>query len=719
MTLTQQFILVSLLPATFLFLALYSWRARLGRPALRSRWLLALLTAAVWASSILSYYGGATMPAAVAYTWRVVGIYALSLLPVWLLAATFVQLVMAPARNRLAVGLAALLWLVALVLDPAWGLYRLPDFVVAGQTVRHFDLWGAVWITSWLLPAVVAWLVTQQAASTAPGSLYRNQANYWLLAISLLILGSSLGLTRELPFQQTGALIAILGGLVGVISLVRSQLPDLQLVMRRLMSRFLAALLVFGLAWLSLWYMIESARSPADRLGVAFPAALFTLFFITIYYLADRLLQRLAMLGPARRAAVHLDQNMLTGGLWDPVEFAQLALRLTQSRIAVDDAWLMVVEEGPAGKLLLRPVASLDENQPEPVVLAANSPFMMHLRRNTNPLIQFDIDTLGVFDSLPAGERETISRWQRAVFVPLHAGERLLGVMGLAAKYSGEPYERYDLLWLQELASQLGAALVQAGNLSQLRRINDYVFQQNQTLLREKRYLHELTTFYADFLGLLSPDLRRPFATIERELELLQQQLTDSNGHRSLDELHQHFSTLKALVNNLIAAAGRVQKNGEFQFEPVHMDEVARAAVRNLGAMAEARRVKVELAVVGSLRPVYGDQQRLVEAVQHLLHNAIKFNKIGGQVRLECALENNELSLHVIDNGVGMPAERLENVLKGFTGVENLGGGVKGSGMGIPLSRFIVHAHGGRLEATSKHGSGSTYSIYLPVALGE
>ncbi|MFZ0545188.1 MAG: ATP-binding protein, partial [Candidatus Promineifilaceae bacterium] len=137
-------------------------------------------------------------------------------------------------------------------------------------------------------------------------------------------------------------------------------------------------------------------------------------------------------------------------------------------------------------------------------------------------------------------------------------------------------------------------------------------------------------------------------------------------------------------------------------------------------AMAKARRVQVELAVIGNLRPAYGDQEKLIEAVQHLLHNAIKFNKIGGQVRVECSSDGLEVAVDVIDNGVGIPADRLESVWDGLPkpdmkGVEN--GRVLG--MGLVLTRFIVQANGGRIDVSSKHGAGSTFSIYIPAALEE
>jgi signal transduction histidine kinase len=107
----------------------------------------------------------------------------------------------------------------------------------------------------------------------------------------------------------------------------------------------------------------------------------------------------------------------------------------------------------------------------------------------------------------------------------------------------------------------------------------------------------------------------------------------------------------------------------------------------------------------------------LVEAIQYLVHNAIKFNKIGGRVKIECAPAGNELYLHVHDTGVGIPEQRLEGIWSGLGHRQNGSPRLSSPGLGLALTRFIIRAHGGRVEAQSRYGSGSTFTIYLPLVL--
>ncbi|MFQ5420890.1 MAG: hypothetical protein ACE5EY_11085, partial [Anaerolineae bacterium] len=88
MTLTQQFLVVSILPLSFLLMALYTWRQDVQRPSLGDRWLFTLATATLWASSALRYYGGVSFSVSLVHTWGVIGSYLLSLTAVGILITT-------------------------------------------------------------------------------------------------------------------------------------------------------------------------------------------------------------------------------------------------------------------------------------------------------------------------------------------------------------------------------------------------------------------------------------------------------------------------------------------------------------------------------------------------------------------------------------------------------------------------------------------------------
>ena len=183
-----------------------------------------------------------------------------------------------------------------------------------------------------------------------------------------------------------------------------------------------------------------------------------------------------------------------------------------------------------------------------------------------------------------------------------------------------------------------------------------------------------------------------------------------------VEDVNLHVNKLRSPLDNLINMSARIQKQTNFQFERLQLNEAVGAAIRNLRTMADARKVTVEFEPHLPGVMIIGDKSQLIEAAQHLLHNAIKFNKIGGVVRAECGINGGEVYLHVVDVGVGIPEERLTHIWSGISQFQNGTNGsrrrmAKGPGLGLALTHFIISAHSGRVEAESKYGSGSRFAF--------
>ncbi len=725
MSLTQQFIIVSIFPLSFLGMALYVWRSGLVQRELMLRWTGGLLAAAVWGSSVLRFYGGATIPDSVTFTWGVIGKYALSVTAVAILLATFTHLTVSPKVHRFTLSLSGALWVLAFALDYQIWPYDIPNLTLANQTIRHFDLWAAMWIASWLIPLLSAWILTRQIRANSPNSLYRTQSHYWLLTLVLFIVGSGLASIHQLGqpgWQEAGLLVIITAAFVGTVSITHSHLPDLQLALRQLFIRLSGTILIFGLSWLALMAIERSAMNlPANtspNLILLLAAAFLAGFFTLVYRLVNEITRRLLSPASTKHEEILASFKDMAAHLPEPVQVAQSFLRVIESELRTGDAWVYLTEDGPAGKLMLRPLANLSNFSPEPISLDEDSLFAAYLRQNQTPLVQHDIESLSYFDKMRPEEKEQLTAWRRALYMPLYAGSTLVGLLALGEKSAGESYDRNDFKKLQALAPHVSPLLAQARNLANLQQINAFAFEQNRTLAHEKLHLEEMINLYKQFVKLVSPELKRPFPTITQKIEQLQTNLADDKDNRqTLADLTQQIEQIQIAVERLIVLSGRLQSRETFHFEPADLDTITQQAIHSLQTMAEARRVNVVYEPSAALPPVLGDAAQLQEAVQHLLHNAIKFNKIGGEVTLRCTVIGNEICMQINDTGVGIPKERLETLWQGLALTRNGNGRLPG--MGLPLAHYIVAAHGGRVKAESQYGLGSAISIYLPISFDE
>jgi len=169
------------------------------------------------------------------------------------------------------------------------------------------------------------------------------------------------------------------------------------------------------------------------------------------------------------------------------------------------------------------------------------------------------------------------------------------------------------------------------------------------------------------------------------------------------------------MINNLITLASFLSKQGQLRMTPVDMKQLAHETLATLEPMARKRNIKLSVDAPGVLSPILGDRERLAEAIYHLVHNAIKFNRDGGTVTLSCSVTPEDMIIEVSDTGIGIEPEKLSDMWKDFTQIADpLRRGVEGLGLGLPLVRYVVRAHGGQVWARSEPGQGSVFGFRIP-----
>lgn len=720
MTLTQQFLIVLIFPAGFLVMAAYSVWRRAYRPRIVPAWVLTLLTGAAWTSSLLSYYGGVAFSPAVTFTWQGLGRYLLSFMSLALLLTTTRYLLTPRREFRLVLSLSAAFWLIALLLDPNLWPYEIGSVQLAGQVVTHFYLWSAVWVASWLVALLAAWLLTRRAYLNSPGAMHRNQLAYWQLMLLLFGVGGAVALVQhpgQPIWQEVGAAVQLMAAWLGVYHLTHTALPDLRVALRRLTGRLATAAVLFALSVFALWFLVLDVlpRTTEPLVAIVLGAAVFTLLFLVVNRLVRNLLLRLLLPSVTASRPSLAEQPDILASLADPLLLGELVLRHVQANLSVEDGQLFwLAEEGP-GRVLLQPVASIGSRAAEALSFIAESSFIDFLRRApAGALAQYDLDALELFADLPEDEREGLRRWQDELYIPLRIGDQLVGLLGLGNKYNGLPYTNQDIDWLQALGGQAGLLLWQSQQLATLQQEHAQINAEWVRLTYRNQQLEALNQLHHQFAGLVTPDLRRPAIALDNQL----QQLKDGAvaDEQTWTQLSEQVAALRPPLDNLVTLAAHLQDEPAMAFSPVHIIDVARQVRRGLATMADARKVTVNLDVAPRLPAVRGDEERLVEALRHVVHNAIKYNKIGGDVQIHCFLEGEEICIAVSDKGVGIPPERIDQVWTAFKGD---GTGRYNNAMpslGLLFARYIVAAHGGRMTVASEYGAGSTFMIFLPPA---
>ena len=223
----------------------------------------------------------------------------------------------------------------------------------------------------------------------------------------------------------------------------------------------------------------------------------------------------------------------------------------------------------------------------------------------------------------------------------------------------------------------------------------------------------------SDFLAVMSHELRTPLNAIGGFTELIALGVrgpVTEEQLRDLERIRRNQLTLISLINDLLSFAKL--ESGSVQYELSDVD--AETALATAGETMESQ---FESKGMRFMRPpcagitLTADPDKLQQILLNLLSNAVKFTEPGGSVMLSCARDGDRAHIRVRDTGRGIPHEKLANIFDPFMQVDQrLVRESHGVGLGLAISRDLARGMNGELTVTSAMGSGSEFTLELPVA---
>src|SRR5581483_8081786 len=268
-----------------------------------------------------------------------------------------------------------------------------------------------------------------------------------------------------------------------------------------------------------------------------------------------------------------------------------------------------------------------------------------------------------------------------------------------------------------ELDSSQQQALVYARDMQRLYR---QLQETNRSLQTINTQLDEANKLKANFLSVISHELRSPFASIELALQTFNRYGVEElrpEQRDLLDQLAQNLKDGRRMIDSLVTYASLLSKQGRLNLQAVEIDQVIDETTAALRPLADRRRQSLVVQVSRGLTLPSGDRERIGEAVWHLLHNAIKFSKAEGQIVIRAHTEGEYLAIEVKDTGVGIPLDKQAQVWESFAQLsDSVKRGVEGLGLGLALVRYVALAHGGNVVLHSEPGVGSVIGFWLPIS---
>src|SRR5699024_6914930 len=169
------------------------------------------------------------------------------------------------------------------------------------------------------------------------------------------------------------------------------------------------------------------------------------------------------------------------------------------------------------------------------------------------------------------------------------------------------------------------------------------------------------------------------------------------------------------MLDELLDIATIEDGSPKLHLEPVSINAIASGVIDMVMYSVEDKPIVIENNISHDLPYVYGDENRLIQVMFNLLHNAIKFTP-EGRIELTSELKGNYLHVSVKDTGIGMDKDTLNLIFNRYSQGRTRGFGKQGGfGIGLYLSKQLIELHKGELVVTSKPGQGSTFTFSLPI----
>jgi len=273
-------------------------------------------------------------------------------------------------------------------------------------------------------------------------------------------------------------------------------------------------------------------------------------------------------------------------------------------------------------------------------------------------------------------------------------------------------------------ASKLSAtivALVMLGGLVWLLRQHRTMSRLTRDLRAAADVADKASRAKSAFLASMSHELRTPLNAIIGFADVMRAEiwggLGDRRYHEYCDHIAQSGAHLLSLVNDVLDLSKVEAGRFELTPEPIDVGEQIAEALTMVRPQADARAVTLRHVLVDDLPVLRADQRRFRQILVNLLGNAVKFSPPGGVVRLEVGVRDGRVAVTVADQGPGMAPEQVAVALTPFGQIRpSAEVSHEGTGLGLPLSRALVEAHGGSFALDSIVGFGTTVRLSFPVA---
>ena len=531
--------------------------------------------------------------------------------------------------------------------------------------------------------------------------LRRNQLKYVLIA-SIIGFGGSMTLLLpvfNVNVPPLGYLFVSLYSIIVTYSIIQHRLMDINIVFKKgTVNTFLLTLLVIP----SLLLIILFEKLLLGSINITFALVIF-LFFLMGIYLSPRIkpqveqvVDRIIFKDKYRYQKTLSNLSRVMVSILDLNILSQKIVDTITKEMEVEGASLFVLDEEKGYSYPIT-CTGLRCDEIKKISFSKDDPFWNWLKKERGDVvIKEELKGEEKFQSII----EAMEELQAEVSIPLILKGELVGILNLDRKITGDMYNREDLDLLKTLANQATIAIENAKMYEALRK--------NRIRMQRADRLASLGTLTAG----LAHEIRNPLVAIKTFLQLLPEKFDD-------EEFRNYFLNVASgeveRISSLITELLDFSRPSEPQLKEENVNEIVDKMVMLLTTETKKKNLKITKQLAENLPLILVDKDQIKQVFLNIILNAVQATPENGAITIVTrSFEKNSdetiLQIEIKDNGPGIPAQELEYIFSPFYTTK-----AQGSGLGLSISNLIVEEHHGYIEVESQVGSGTSFTVNLPL----
>lgn len=641
-------------------------------------------------------------------------------------------------RRRLWLIWGAIATLVVIVVDV---LFPVPITELPPEIPLRPTIGGFTSLVAWLGLSVSLLVRSWRNYQKTSFPWHANRLLHWIVFAFVTFAGEAFFFVN-LPWSTVaGQLLRF----IGVVGLARAISSHRLFDVRRWLNRSISDLFVLvmsiipaGLLLLALQVINQYVDSSSVYLPFFLVVAVAFMLYQPYRRLISRVVDRVVLGSEFQTGKVVRSYSQTISRTLDVEQLSLVIIGTISELLEISRGSLMLVSETEEG-CEVEPIPAMGTISRKKIGFRPGSRLIEILMTQHQPLLQYEIDFNPDYSDVSEDERTWLAEQEMELYVPVHTGTELTGLIALGPKSSGLAYRPNELELVQILADQTVVALKNARLYSELNHQNDRIRLLNTDLRQQNERLETLDKVKSDFITIASHELRTPLTQVKGYADILtamneESQLTREQTREIVGHINRASLRLEKLISAMLDASQLEVSGMELAFISTKVETIIQLAIDPIAEAIRTRQIKLHLRGLGDLPPLQADFKRLVQATHNLIGNAVKYTPDYGAITVSASLipSNDNVTdyveITVADTGIGIDAEYHELIFEKFfrigdpelhsSGTTKFKGA--GPGLGLHIVKGVIQAHGGRVWVESdgedeQRLPGSRFHVVLPV----